>query len=219
MVNNLYYNTVSPLLHSVLKTLMLTKEFEAFRLVGGTALSLYKGHRKSIDIDLFTDAEYGSIDFTAITNFLQNTYSYVDTSKDDIIGFGKSYFIGNDKDDCIKLDVYYTTDKFIDEIQIIDGIRLASVEEIIAMKIDVISRGGRKKDFWDLHELKDEFTIDEMFALNRKKHEYTHNRDLIKTNFTKFKNADEDFDPDCLRNKIWEIIKLDMIDYVKELSN
>lgn len=87
------------------------------------------------------------------------------------------------------------------------------------MKIDIISRGGRKKDFWDLHELKDEFTIDEMFALHRKKHEYSHNRELIKTNFTKFKNADEDFDPDCLLNKAWEIIKLDMIVYVKELSN
>ena len=70
----------------------------------------------------------------------------------------------------------------------------ASIEEIIAMKIDVISIDGRKKDFWDLHELKDEFTIDEMFALHRKKHEYIHNRDLIKTNFTKFKNEDEDFD-------------------------
>lgn len=62
------------------------------------------------------------------------------------------------------------------------------------MKIDVISVGGRKKDFWDLHELKDEFTIDEVFALHRKKHKYIHNRDLIKTNFSKFKNADEDFD-------------------------
>ncbi len=54
----------------------------------------------------------------------------------------------------------------------------ASIEEIIAMKIDVISIGGREKDFWDLHELKDEFTIDEVFALHRKKDEYIHNREL-----------------------------------------
>jgi predicted nucleotidyltransferase component of viral defense system len=30
---------------------------------------------------------------------------------------------------------------------------MATVEEIIAMKLDVMQRGGRKKDFWDLHEL------------------------------------------------------------------
>lgn len=194
---------------------MTTKEFDAFRLVGGTALSLYKGHRLSVDIDLFTDAEYGSVDFVAITNFLRATYSYVDTSKDDIIGFGKSYFVGESKDNCIKLDVYYTTEPFIDDIKFIDGIRIATIEEIIAMKLDVISRGGRKKDFWDIHELKDEYTFDQMCALHCKKHEYTHDREFIRTNFTKFENADEDFDPYCLRNKTWEIVKLDMIDYVK----
>jgi hypothetical protein len=52
MVSKLYYNTVDPLLLSILKRLMLAKEFNTFRLVGGTALSLYRGHRKSIDIDL-----------------------------------------------------------------------------------------------------------------------------------------------------------------------
>ncbi|UZJ63260.1 nucleotidyl transferase AbiEii/AbiGii toxin family protein [Sphingobacterium sp. KU25419] len=30
---------------------------------------------------------------------------------------------------------------------------MATVEEIIAMKIDVVQRTGRKKDFWDIHAL------------------------------------------------------------------
>ena len=79
MKSKLFYNTVAPLLLSVLKKLMISKEFDSFRLVGGTALSLYKGHRESVDIDLFTDAEYGSIDFDAIDIVLRSTYSYVDT--------------------------------------------------------------------------------------------------------------------------------------------
>lgn len=45
------------------------------------------------------------------------------------------------------------TDPFIREPEIIDGIRLASIDDIVAMKIDTISRGGRKKDFWDIHKL------------------------------------------------------------------
>lgn len=69
--SKLHYNTVSPLLLSVLKTLMSAKELDSFRLVGGTALSLYRGHRESLDIDLFTDAKYGSIDFEAITIFFK----------------------------------------------------------------------------------------------------------------------------------------------------
>ena len=99
----------------------------------------------------------------------------------------------------------------------IDAIRLASVEEIIAMKLDVIQRGGRKKDFWDLHELMDEYSIDKMFSLHEKRDPYSHDKHLLKKNFTSFDNADGDFDPVCLREKHWELIKLDLIDFVKTL--
>lgn len=36
----------------------------------------------------------------------------------------------------------------------------------------------------------------------------------LKKNFSDFKTADEDFDPVCLKEKHWEIIKLDLIDFV-----
>jgi hypothetical protein len=60
---NIYKNTVSDLLWELLSALMTFDELNSFHLVGGTSLSLLLGHRKSIDIDLFTDAEYGTIDF------------------------------------------------------------------------------------------------------------------------------------------------------------
>ena len=46
----LYVNTVSDLLWKSLAELMKINEFEKFRLVGGTSLSLQLGHRKSEDI-------------------------------------------------------------------------------------------------------------------------------------------------------------------------
>ncbi len=193
-----------------------SKEFDAFRLVGGTALSLHKGHRVSVDIDLFTDAAYNSIDFKAIDNFLRTAYQYVDTIDYKEIGMGKSYFIGEHENNCVKLDLFYTDD-FIQEAVIIDDVRLATVEEIIAMKTDVISRGGRKKDFWDIHELMNDYSFKEMMALHKIRYPYTHNEGLIKTNFTNFSRADEDFDPICLKGKYWEIIKLDMISFAKDV--
>ena len=81
MGNKLYYNTLKPLLIEVLKAIMAAKEFDVFRLVGGTALSLYRGHRESVDIDLFSDTPYDSIDFVAIEAFFCNTFSYVDTNE------------------------------------------------------------------------------------------------------------------------------------------
>ncbi len=216
MLNKLHYHIASPLLLSSLKMLCSSKEFDAFRLVGGTALSLHKGHRVSVDIDLFTDAAYNSIDFKAIDNFLRTAYQYVDTIDYKEIGMGKSYFIGEHENNCVKLDLFYTDD-FIQEAVIIDDVRLATVEEIIAMKTDVISRGGRKKDFWDIHELMNDYSFKEMMALHKIRYPYTHNEGLIKTNFTNFSRADEDFDPICLKGKYWEIIKLDMISFAKDV--
>lgn len=212
MGEKLYYITLKPLLLNVLNALMAAREFDEFRLVGGTALSLYRGHRESADIDLFSDSPYGSIDFAAIDAFLHKTFSYVDTYEYNVIGMGKSYYIGIKKDDCIKLDLFYT-DGFIQKVKLIDGIRLATIEEIIAMKIDVISRGGRKKDFWDIHELKDDYSFEKMIDLHKQRNPYTHDEKIIKSNFTNFKDSDDDFDPVCLKGKKWEIIKLDILEF------
>ena len=214
----LYYNTVTPLLREILIHLMSSDVFADFRLVGGTALSLHRGHRMSVDIDLFTDADYNTINFDRIEAFLRQHYPYVDTYNYNVIGFGKSYFIGNSKDDAIKLDLFYT-DPFIDKIVEEDNIRLASIEEIIAMKLDVILRTGRKKDFWDIHELREDYTIKEMFALHEKRYSYTHNKETLITKFTDFEEADDDFEPDCLRGNHWEFVKLDITDFVNGINS
>ena len=212
MAKKLYYNVVDDLLLKVLKDLMANQIFDSFRLVGGTALSLFRGHRESVDIDLFSDVEYGSIDFQEIDNFLKNNYSYFHNTDFQLVGMGKSYFIGNHKNQSVKLDLYYT-EPFFDDVVLIDNIRMASIEEIIAMKVDVIQRMGRKKDFWDLHELMENYSFEKMISLHQKRYPYNHNPDLIKHNFTQFVEANDDFDPICLKGKFWEIIKLDMIDF------
>ena len=92
------------------------------------------------------------------------------------IGMGKSYYVGRSSEESIKLDLFYT-DPFIDDVQDFQGIRLASRAEIVAMKLDVVQRTGRKKDFWDIDQLSDDFTIEEMFALHEKRYPYTHDRE------------------------------------------
>ena len=213
MGSRLHYTTTSPQLLSILKKLMESREFDAFRLVGGTALSLHKGHRLSVDIDLFTDAAYGSLNFETLEKYLRDNWPYVDTTDSIPVGMGKPYFVGLNKDDCIKLDLYYT-DEFINNFQLVDGIRLASMDEIVAMKVDVIGRDGRKKDFWDVHELMNDYSLAEMLELHKSRYPFAHDRQHLLFKFTDFSQADYDFDPVCLRKKHWEIIKLDLIEFV-----
>ncbi|MBS9774716.1 MAG: nucleotidyl transferase AbiEii/AbiGii toxin family protein [Tenacibaculum sp.] len=209
----LHLNTVSDLLWESLKRLMSLEEFKPFRIVGGTSLSLQRGHRESIDIDLFTDHEYGSINFETLYTVLENTFDYVEKSSVTIRGMGTSFFIGNNENDTIKLDLYYT-DPFVFPCIVEQNIRFASIEEIIAMKLDVIARGGRKKDFWDIHELLDIYSLNDMLSFYKKRYPYSYDEKEILTSLTNFSNADNDFEPNCYRGKYWEIIKIDFEELV-----
>lgn len=211
-MKDLYWNTVSPLLKEVLLDLMQEEIFLPFRLVGGTALSLQIGHRMSVDIDLFSDADYGSIDFNAIKNFFQNKFAYCNSSSSEIVAFGTYYEVGNSKDDFVKIDLYYT-DEFVFEQLYTNTVRMASVAEIIAMKLDVILRGGRKKDFWDLHYFLKTVSLDDMILFFQKRYPYNDNYIQIKQKLTDFTAADLDFEPNCLLSKNWEIIKIDFIEF------
>ncbi len=169
----IYNQTVSDLLLNTLTKLMQFKELDAFRLVGGTSLSLLLGHRISVDIDLFTDAEYKSIDFDEIDNLFETNFKYVDYCFGGNDSMGKSYLIGDNKEEIIKVDLFYT-DPFQYPIVDYDGIRLAQLEEIAAMKLEVIGNSGRKKDFWDIHELMESFSWDEMLSFYEKRYPYSH---------------------------------------------
>ncbi len=211
---SLDYRTVTPVLRNVLATLMDEPLFAPFRLVGGTNLSLRFGHRLSDDIDMFTDAEYRSLDFRTFEDYFDSKfpYCYCNTSTS-IVGFGRGYCVGNSKDDYVKVDLMYS-DPFLHEPEPIDGIRLASVEDIAAMKLNVISRGGRKKDFWDLHHLLSVYSIPQMLSFHAARYHWEHDEKELLLKIVDFAEADNQPDPRCLAGKQWDEIKLDIIESV-----
>lgn len=211
----IYKNSVSDLLWEVLSRLMSFEELDSFRLVGGTSLSLQLGHRKSVDIDMFTDAEYNSIDFDAINNLMLNAFDYVEIGHGGNNSMGNSYYVGKNKDELVKVDMFYA-DTFVYPIVDYNGIRLARLEEVSAMKLEVVGNKGRKKDFWDLHELLDYFSLSQMLDFYNKRYPYSATTEEIITNLTDFSEADSDFDPICLKGKYWELIKIDFEELVKK---
>lgn len=211
----LHLNTVSDLLWDSLHKLMSINKLNSFRLVGGTSLSLQLGHRISVDIDLFSDDEYGSINFDELQNILLHLFPYVETTSAEIVSIGKSFYVGNDKDDLVKLDLFYT-DPFAYPCVVKQDIRFASIEEVAAMKLEVISHGGRKKDFWDVHELLEIYSLDDLINFYLKRYPYGFSKNELHKQFLDFSNAEDDFKPNCLKDKDWEIIKLDFEDLIKK---
>lgn len=210
-VNRLHKESISQTLWDILVELMLIPELSCFRLVGGTSLSLQLGHRMSVDIDLFTDAAYSSIDFNRIDDVLIKTFPYVETLYKGSDSFGKSYFIGYNASDIIKVDLFYT-DKFIRPYITKENIRLATLEEIAAMKMEVIGHNGRKKDFWDLHEIFEFLSLDDVLNLYIERYPYSYTKEELIVKLNNFSFADDDFNPICLKGKYWELIKSDIFE-------
>ena len=77
--------------------------------------------------------------------------------------------MGNSKDSSVRLDLFYT-DPFIRPQKQFDTIRMAAVEYIAATKMDIVSRGGRKKDFWDLHMLRDKYFVEQLLSLYQERY-------------------------------------------------
>jgi len=139
----LYTQTVEAGTLDLIKKLMADNTLNSFFLVGGTALSLMIGHRISIDIDLFTDSDF---DAALVKKHLQETYNL---TRDKCIANGVFCFIDN-----IKIDLISHQYSLLQPLQVIDGIRMTSIEDIAAMKLHaIVNSGNRLKDFVDLYYL------------------------------------------------------------------
>ena len=132
----LHIKAVEPGTLSLLKILMELPSLQSFSLVGGTALALRYGHRSSIDLDLFYHEEFDQIQ---IINELEYTFKHKFVYKQQNTKFGIFCFI-----DDIKVDIVHFPHLPISEIDIEDAIRIYSIADIAAMKIQAILGRGKK---------------------------------------------------------------------------
>ncbi|MFI5195919.1 MAG: nucleotidyl transferase AbiEii/AbiGii toxin family protein [Chitinophagales bacterium] len=195
----LQYSTVEPGTLDLLKQLMQMPELRDFYLVGGTALALYYGHRKSIDIDLFA-----TVDFQAEAlipalekQFTRFTYNNAHNP------VGLFAFINNIKADFVKHHYF----PLIDSPVIEDGIRLVSINDIIAMKIAAILKRGVKKDFWDISELLDHYSIEHFIDCYNRKYPNQQLLISIPQALIYFADAEESEDPVSLKAQTWAKVK------------
>lgn len=203
----LHIETVSAELFDSLNKLMNSPAFSNFRLVGGTGLSLLLGHRISIDIDLFTDIEYGTLDTQEISKSLQQIFSYIDgLEKLDQRNIGYTLYCGKDRDNAIKIDLYYT-DKFCFKPTIIDNIRIADIRDIAAMKIIAINNSNRKKDYWDIYELMNHYSLSQMIHFAEQRSPYEIGRKNILNKLSNIPISEIDNIPiKTLKEYYWEFI-------------
>ena len=215
---NLHYETVSPLLKETLQKLVNSPIFKDFTLIGGTCLSLQLGHRRSIDIDLFTDIDYGTMNTKEMKEFIQRSFPYSEnTDSLDTSALGYTLYMGDSPIDKIKVDFFYT-EKFIFPIQEIDHIRIADIREIAAMKLSAITEEEpRQKDFWDIHELNEKYSFKDMIDWGIKRNEWSVTEEGILNGFQKIDSVKESPEGiDCFKCNYWSLVKDDLKEMVDQ---
>jgi hypothetical protein len=195
----LHFKTVEPSTLSILKKLMALPELESFALVGGTALALKTGHRKSIDLDLFSIEQF---DATSIEATLEREFGSAFSYERTKINFALFCEISH-----VKTDLVHYRHRLVSPIEIEEGIRMYSLKDIAAMKINAILGRGVKKDFWDLAELLNIFDLEEIIGFHKLKFPTQMLLISIPTALTYFADADESEDPVGLNGQNWEAIK------------
>ena len=153
--------TIAPETLELLVRIQSLPEFAQMRLVGGTGLALHLGHRISVDLDLF-----GSWPQNA--NLHQALRSVGKTRKSSGSESGRLLFFYVDgvKVDCVMYDEYPWLEPVVEE----NGVRLAGVRDIAAMKVNAITNRGTRKDFVDLAFLLERFSLNEIFDFYMKKY-------------------------------------------------
>lgn len=197
--------TVEPLTLGLLKKLMLDPVLGQFVLVGGTALSLQIGHRKSVDLDMFT-----SLDFQAseiLEHLDENGYQ-------PLVLFNQKQTLIVEIHG-IKVDFIRFKYPFAESTIVTDGIRLANIRDIACMKIDAIMGRGRKKDFCDLYYLLKWYSLSEIMEGYKNMYQHSTLFHVYKS-LTWFDDADSDAELEVFDAAFdWEKVKTDIRNAVK----
>lgn len=156
----LFKETISSDTLELLKRLMFDSNLNDFTLVGGTALSLLLGHRISVDLDFFT---VNSFDVKDLSAHLYRNYNYE-------LDYIATNTIKGESDG-IKLDFIAHQYPYLENPYQTEGIRIASMIDLAAMKLNAITTNGtRLKDFVDIAFLSSQFTLNEMLRAYEQKY-------------------------------------------------
>lgn len=193
----LHKETVSKEMWELLQKMMKDEKLKDFTLVGGTALSLMLGHRLSIDIDLFTTNAFNE---RSIFNHLADNYPVAVKNM-----FENTLLleISNIKVDIIAHQYEWQTPAKIEE-----NVRLASLEDIGAMKLHAIFQdGSRIKDFVDMHFLLEHNSLKTYLDFYQKK--YGGNPSLAALSLLHYDNIDRDVQIKMMKGKdiTWQKIE------------
>ena len=177
-------SAVSKVLLQTIKELQSLPSLSQFALAGGTNLAFRFNHRASQDIDLFCPEIVGVKHLEAIEKEVINFYGkknvtgidYPADKENDQYSFLR-FFVTTPSGEIIKIEIIQNM-KMMDEVEIIDNVRLVTLKDLGLFKLISGSSRAAKKDIYDLDFITEKIPIIELFeALKEKRAIYNKEED------------------------------------------
>ena len=156
---NPHWEAPTPAAWEAFKLLSRFDFIDGYYLAGGTGLALHFGHRISVDLDLFSarpDA-VNPVERSAMRTVFDDPSLSIVYDQDSTFvanwqGVGISFF---------RLNLYPS----VTPTRLLDGVPLASVDEIGAMKLAAIIDRGTRKDLIDLYFILQQVSLEHIFEI------------------------------------------------------
>lgn len=208
----LHKETVDQATLDLLIRLQSKKYLKGFHLVGGTAIALRIGHRKSIDLDLFSDFGF---DVAYLLENLSSDFSFN-------LYFSAANTIRGSIDK-VEVDILAHRYPLINKPIFTEQISMLSLEDIVAMKLNAITTSGQRvKDFIDIYYLLRKFSLAEMVGFYKTKYTQYNEINVLKS-IVYFDDVDTTDWPRLIEypSLNWEEVKKEIEnatrDYLKDL--
>ena len=131
----LFLKTIETQTLSLLNRIQALPELADTRLVGGTALALHLGQRVSVDLDVFGKWDYSKDLYSGLSSV-----GHVEKESGSPDGRMAFFYIDGVKVDCVSYEMYEWLEPSLE----MEGVRLAGIKDIAAMKINRESSATRR---------------------------------------------------------------------------
>ena len=173
MQYNLVNNPIlTPYQVEILKLFFATDFAKTFFLTGGTALSaFYLAHRDSKDLDLFSIEPFDSQQLDLTIADIAEKLSCEVVTKVKSTTYNEIYLENKQAGWAQRIDIVKEQPKRFGEIEVVEGVRVDTLENIGSNKICAIFGRLEIKDYIDLYTIvtKTDFTFDQLFELAKQK--------------------------------------------------
>ncbi len=178
-----------------------------FYLAGGTAISIYFGHRRSVDLDWFTPQTFGDpVEFAQILRDEGLPFLTGSTDRGTLHG----------EVDNVQISFLEYRYAMLQPLTFWEegNCYLASLDDLACMKLAAVAQRGSRKDFIDVYTLAQKHkSLPELLALYQKKYQ-TENTAPVLIGLAYFDEAEDEPDP-ALWSTDWREVKRQISEWVR----